>query len=328
LEFQFHPASGSGAVRSLVLGDRGEKAAVLLVGAAAVAALSLWVTVPAVVARALSEEASDALAKEGAAMATASRSVQMRAAGVAGRARDAGSMLSRIAFLYGIAPALWPRALNPEAGLLADSDPERLTATLPRFLVALERGRVLLSEREAADPQLAARTPAILPLGTEVFEPSVFFGPRVSPWTGAEEFFTGLAIAAPAGTPVLAPADGTVVFAGRVAPSARTRLWRYGNLVVLSHGKDGATLFGHLARIEARRGQRIRRGGRLGTVGSTGWTMFPSLHYELWRGAGGRLSPTDPRFGILDQRLGPADLSLEKMAATSAPGPVEPLPAR
>ena len=53
-----------------------------------------------------------------------------------------------------------------------------------------------------------------------------------------------------------------------------------------------------------------------------------ALFREFWRERDGALAPTDPRFAVLDRRLGPPDVSLEKMAATAAPGPVEPLPAR
>jgi len=328
VEFQFHPASRSGAVRSLVFGIRGETAAILLAAAAAFAAVSLWVTVPAVVAQALASSAAAAHSVETSAEAADIRSAAERTERLAGRARDAGSLLARIAFLYGVPPAEWPRGLNPEAGRLAGSDPERIANGLRRYLADLERGRALLAGREEADPSIAARTPSLLPVAGGLVEPAVLFGPRVSPWTGASEFFTGLELAAPAGTAVLAPADGTVLFAGRVAASMKSNWSRYGNLVVLSHGTAGRTLFGHLAKIEVRRGQRVARGARLGTVGTSHWTMSPSLHYELWRPGNAGLAPTDPRFGILDRRLGPPDLSLEKMAATSAPPPIEPLPAR
>ncbi len=328
MEFQFHPSSGSGAVRSLVLGDRGQKAAIASTAVAAIVALSMWVTVPAVAIRAVRDRPSDALVADSAAAREAFGVAEGRASAMSGRARDAASLLSRIAFLYRVAPSSWPKALNPEAGLLAGPPADAVATGLPRFLLALDRGLALLLENEAADPRLAARTPSILPLATELFEPAVVFGPRVSPWTGAEEFFTGLELATPAGSAALAPAEGTVVFAGRVKPKPSSRLFRYGNLVILSHGGGQATLFGHLAKIEVRRGQRIPRGGRLGTVGSTGWVVSPSLHYELWRERDGALAPTDPRFAVLDRRLGPPDVSLEKMAATSAPGPVEPLPIR
>ena len=327
MEFQFHPASGSGAVRSWKLRDRAQKAAILATGAAAIAAVSLWVTVPAVAMRAMRDRPLDAVEKDAAAARESHAIAERRAAALVDRARDAASLLARIAFLYRVPPGRWPKALNPESGLLS-GPPERAASQLPRFLIALDSGLALLAEREASDPKLAPRTPSIFPLGTELFEPAAVFGPRTSPWTGAEEFFTGLELAAPAGSFALAPADGRVAFAGRVKPRPGSRVWRYGNLVVVSHGAGQATLLGHLARIEVHPGQLVRRGQRIGTVGMTGWTVSPSLHYEFWRERDGALAPTDPRFAVLDRRLGPPDVSLEKMAATAAPGPVEPLPAR
>ena len=326
MEIQFHPASGSGAVRSWKLRDRGQKAAILAAAAAAAAAVSLWFTVPAFALRAMRDRPSEALAAETASARSAFGVAEDRAAAMVARARDAASLLARIAFLYRIPAESWPSLLNPEAGVLAGAPAEAVTAGLPRFLIGLDRGLHALAGKEAEDSGIARRTPSILPLATEIFEPAAVFGPRISPWTGAEEFFNGLELAAPPGSTVLAPADGTVVFAGRVRPRPDSRLWRYGLLVVVNHGGGQATLFGHLAKIEARRGQRIRRGERIGTVGATGWVVTPSLHYEFWRDREGGLAPTDPRFAILDRRLGPPDLSLEKMAATSAPGPLEPLP--
>lgn len=325
MEFQFHPAS-RGAVRRFTVGERGEKWAVVLAGAAALFALSLWVTVPTAVSRALGREESDALEREKAATARDSRELATRIEGLRQRALDAGDLLSRVAFLYRVPPARWPRRLNSEAGALAAQAPGALVDGLDRYVAALEDGRQILEGEEAAHPDLARESPSLLPLSGDLVEASALFGPRVSPWTGAEEFFIGLDLAAPSGTAVIAPADGIVAFAGRAPASSRSRLWRFGNLVILSHGGRGATLFGHLGKIDARRGGRVRRGQRLGTVGATGWAMSPALHYEYWRESGGILSPTDPRFGILDRRLARFDVSLERMEATSAPGPVEPLP--
>jgi murein DD-endopeptidase MepM/ murein hydrolase activator NlpD len=271
-------------------------------------------------------EHSASIADTTASVQKAYRDLAARAAGTRERALDAGDLVSRAAFLYGVAPAAWPRSLNPESGVLAAADPERLVPALGRYLVGLERGLALVAERESADPTLTATTPSILPLASDLVEPAVRFGPRVSPWTGTEEFFAGMDLAAPAGAPVIAPAAGTVVFAGRVPASVNSRLWRFGNLVVVDHGPAGATVFGHLAKVEVRRGERVRRGQRLGTAGTSGWTVSPGLHYELWRPGPDGLAPTDPRFAMLDLRLPGHDVSLEKMAATSAPGPLEPLP--
>lgn len=249
-------------------------------------------------------------------------------AGMRGRALDGGDLVSRVAFLYGVPVAAWPRSLNPESGVLSAGDPEALAQGLRRYAIALDRAVGLVAAREAADAALPRDTPSMLPLSTDLVEFASRFGPRMSPWTGTEEFFAGMDLAAPAGASVLAPAAGTVVFAGRVASAANARLWRFGNIVVLSHGAAGVTVFGHLARVEVRRGERVSRGGRLGTVGATGWAMSPALHYEYWRRSGGGLAPTDPRFAMLDLKLSQHDVSLERMRATSAPASVAPPPDR
>lgn len=336
MEFQLHPASPRGAVRRFAWNARGERWAAAAAGVAAALALSLFVTVPVLARRALwARRGSGATPR----LAVARRGwseLQSRAAGVRDRALDAGDRLSRIAFLYGVPLAGWPRSLNPEAGVLAGDDPERIAGGCDRYLASLEHARTLLETAEERDPELASRTPSLLPVRSELVEPSAFFGPRVSPWTRAEEFFPGIDLAAPAGSDVIAPADGVVLFVGRPKAKPISRLMRLGNLVVVRHGSAGVTLYGHLKQIDVRRGERVRRGQRLGTVGATGWAVSPGLHYEYWRpvnedGDGdrdgeGHLAPTDPRFAILDRRLGRRDASLEKMRATSAAGSLEPPP--
>lgn len=320
MQFQFHPASRRGQVRSLALKARGEKAVILLAAAAALALASLWITVPIVAVRSLRRDRAPSLGRDVDEARRDRRDLERRAEGLRDRAREAADLLSRIAFLYRVEPRQWPRTLSPEAGALSPEGVDRLAMGLERTLPSLERAREILETRESADAGLAARTPARLPLAGEVVEPAALFGPRVSPWTGSEEFFTGLDLAAPAGTAVVAPAAGTVVFTGKVAPSLRSSYSRFGNLVVISHGTAGATLFGHLGKIEVERGARVRAGERLGAVGASGWAASPVLHYEYWRGRGDALAPTDPRFAVLDRPMGPPGVSLEAMEATSAPG--------
>lgn len=327
MELQFHPASPSGRVRSFVLDARRERAAVALAGLACAAALSLWISVPTYALRAARRERAAAILAESVRVRRLWRDLEDRARASRDRALDAGALVSRIAFLSSVSPAGWPRSLNPESGVLAGKEePAAIAQGLGRYLAGLERGLALVEERAAAEPALALATPSILPIASDLVEPSALFGPRVSPWTGADEFFTGLDLAAPAGSAVIAPADGVVAFAGRITPTPGSRLWRYGNCVVLSHGSGAATFFGHLGKIEVRRGQRVRRGERLGSVGSSGWAISPTLHYEFWRRGAGDFGPTDPRFAILDRKLAGRDVSLEKMWATSAPGPLEALP--
>ncbi|HEX4440525.1 MAG TPA: peptidoglycan DD-metalloendopeptidase family protein [Thermoanaerobaculia bacterium] len=310
----------------MTLSERGERILLALAASGAALLLSLWITVPSAAARALRRERAAELVRDTADARAAGGDLEARVRGLRDRAADAGSLASRVAFLYGVPPADWPRGLKPESGLLAPSEPRALTEGIARYAAALDHAAEVLEGRERAAPGLAAVTPSVLPLTAELVEPSAVFGPRVSPWTGAEEFFDGLDLAAPAGTPVIAPADGTVLFTGRVAPSPHSRLSRFGTLVVLGHGPAGGTLFGHLGRLDVRRGQRVRRGERLGAVGNSGWAMAPTLHYELWRRSRGGLAPTDPRFAVLDRKLIDGALSLERMLATSSPEPGETPP--
>ena len=99
------------------------------------------------------------------------------------------------------------------------------------------------------------------------------FGMRQSPWTGESEFHRGLDISAQRGTPVRAPASGLVAFAGNSG--------EYGNTVILDHGRDLRSLYGHLQEIKVKNGERIERGDVIALTGNTGRTSGPHLHYEI-----------------------------------------------
>jgi murein DD-endopeptidase MepM/ murein hydrolase activator NlpD len=100
------------------------------------------------------------------------------------------------------------------------------------------------------------------------------FGRRESPWAaGSAEFHSGLDIAAKHGTRVIAPAAGTVVFAGRQAD--------YGVTLVIDHGNDLQTLYGHLSRTAVAVGQKVERGQVVASTGNTGRSSGPHLHYEI-----------------------------------------------
>ncbi len=99
------------------------------------------------------------------------------------------------------------------------------------------------------------------------------FGSRVSPFHEGIKFHEGIDIAAPTGTLIHAPADGIVTFAG----------WErgYGNLIIINHGYGLSTRYGHCADILVKKGQRVKRGQVIGTVGATGRATGPHLHYEV-----------------------------------------------
>jgi murein DD-endopeptidase MepM/ murein hydrolase activator NlpD len=148
-----------------------------------------------------------------------------------------------------------------------------VTAELDEVLTAVkeEGQRLQALERfmSRAGPVLAA-VPSRWPLRGHV---NSEFGRRRSPWSGDAEFHDGLDIGADSGSPVKAPAPGTVIFAGVRG--------NYGRTVILDHGGEVRTLFGHLEQIEVAPGQRVERGQRIAQSGNTGRSTGPHLHYEI-----------------------------------------------
>ncbi|HMU82654.1 MAG TPA: M23 family metallopeptidase [Leptospiraceae bacterium] len=99
------------------------------------------------------------------------------------------------------------------------------------------------------------------------------YGTRLDPFTNKQTFHGGMDLAAPEGTPVLASRPGKVVFCGN--------LGGYGNLVVLDHGHGYRTLYGHLKAFTVKRGAMVAAGAQIATVGSTGRSTGPHLHFEM-----------------------------------------------
>jgi murein DD-endopeptidase MepM/ murein hydrolase activator NlpD len=113
-------------------------------------------------------------------------------------------------------------------------------------------------------------TPSIMPTKGYL---SRGFGYQVDPFTGFNQFHSGLDIANRTGTPIYAPADGKVasvsVFSG------------LGKMIVIDHGYGLTTRYGHLSGYEVKVGQMVKRGDIIGRVGSTGYSTGPHLHYEV-----------------------------------------------
>lgn len=114
------------------------------------------------------------------------------------------------------------------------------------------------------------------------------FGTRISPFTGQKTMHKGIDVAAPMGTPIFAPADGVVIFSGAKAG--------YGNFIMVAHGYGVVSRFGHNAQNMVQPGQKVQKGDQIATVGMTGRSTGPHLHYEIL--VNGRYS--DPKKFILD----------------------------
>ena len=93
----------------------------------------------------------------------------------------------------------------------------------------------------------------------------------------------GIDLPAPTGTPVVAAADGEVVYSG-------DGIRGYGNLVVLQHPGDLLTVYAHNSELFVAQGQRVQAGDRIAAVGQTGRATGPHLHFEVREGQ----SPKDP----------------------------------
>jgi murein DD-endopeptidase MepM/ murein hydrolase activator NlpD len=123
----------------------------------------------------------------------------------------------------------------------------------PATYAALRRG--------APHSPLALRRPVHASIGDR-------FGPR------GNRFHAGLDFPASYGASVFAAAAGRVRRAGWSSGG-------FGYLVVLGHGHRVHTLYAHLSRIHVRRGQRVRAGTRVGSVGASGHATGPHLHFEV-----------------------------------------------
>jgi murein DD-endopeptidase MepM/ murein hydrolase activator NlpD len=99
------------------------------------------------------------------------------------------------------------------------------------------------------------------------------FGERIDPFNGEGAFHTGVDISSPFGTPIVAPADGTVITTSYVTG--------YGRTIMLDHGYGISTLYGHLSGFAVTEGESVRRGDVIGYVGSSGRSTGSHLHYEV-----------------------------------------------
>lgn len=120
-----------------------------------------------------------------------------------------------------------------------------------------------------------ASLPAIQPVSNKQLNRIASgYGMRIDPVYGTPKMHKGLDFTAPQGTPIYATGNGVVKVAGSTGNG-------FGNHVVINHGYGYETLYGHMYRIKARQGQRIKRGEVIGWVGSTGKSTGPHCHYEV-----------------------------------------------
>ena len=110
-----------------------------------------------------------------------------------------------------------------------------------------------------------------------VTKPPDFIYPVNPPWTVSRHFslyHEGVDFPKRTGHPVLATADGTVIYTG-------SRFRSYGKVIIIEHEKKWASLYAHLSKIGVQRGSFVRKRQKIGEVGNTGRSLGPHLHFEL-----------------------------------------------
>ena len=101
------------------------------------------------------------------------------------------------------------------------------------------------------------------------------FSLKVDPAQGLRRIHHGVDIPAPKNTPIKAAASGRVVVADT---------WRgYGKVIIIDHGDGWISRYAHMSKFDAKKGDRVSKGQRIGRVGATGNATGPHLHFEIRR---------------------------------------------
>ncbi|MFH1758803.1 MAG: peptidoglycan DD-metalloendopeptidase family protein [Pseudomonadota bacterium] len=171
-----------------------------------------------------------------------------------------------------------PLIAREEEVSILDKERNRLVSRLHHDLLNLrqeffqrEKSLQELQEFLQAQKSFLLATPSLWPVLGRVS--SRFGDTRLSPSSGGTRPHKGIDISAPLGTMVVAPADGVVNFAGRES--------EYGRLICLEHGHGYSTMFGHLKDLFVKTGEKVIKGQTIGTVGMSGNSTGPHLHYEV-----------------------------------------------
>lgn len=122
-----------------------------------------------------------------------------------------------------------------------------------------------------------AAVPAIQPILNESLNMLASgYGMRIHPILKVRKMHKGVDFAAPKGTPIYATGDGVVI-------SVKTVFGGYGKHIEIDHGFGFITRYAHMNEFKVKRGQKVKRGDLIGTVGNTGSSTAPHVHYEIMK---------------------------------------------
>ena len=118
------------------------------------------------------------------------------------------------------------------------------------------------------------RLPLVTPIEHGLYHSTSGFGYRVDPFTGRVAFHAGADMAGEFGTPIMATLQGKVIFSGQRGP--------YGLCVDIDHGRGIRTRYAHLKTSLVKPGDLVQFRQKIATMGSSGRSTGPHLHYEIW----------------------------------------------
>jgi len=175
------------------------------------------------------------------------------------------------------AEALPPTPTAPVASAPVATTAAAKSAKTPEQIEAETEAAVAAAEaaKEAGPAAGAGKGPFVWPVQGKVI------GAFGSSTEGLKN--DGINIAAPAGAPVLASADGTVAYAGN-------ELRGFGNMILIRHDGGYVTAYAHNASLLVKKGDKVKRGETIARVGQTGAVFGPQLHFEIRKGT----QPVDP----------------------------------
>ncbi len=124
--------------------------------------------------------------------------------------------------------------------------------------------------------KMLAAIPSIRPVRNLTRNIKLFsgFGMRLHPIHKIRKMHWGIDFSAPKGTPIYATGDGKVI-------AVKSRKSGYGNHVIISHGFGYKSLYAHMYKVDVKVGQKVKKGEVIGSIGSTGTSTAPHLHYEV-----------------------------------------------
>ncbi len=174
-----------------------------------------------------------------------------------------------------------PTTAERAAAFRLDID-DLVTGAEPAIAVAERPARPVVSPARALPATVAVAGPTTRSSGAFLWPVKGNIVRRFGPGNSGERN-DGIKIAVPLDTPVLAAADGTVAYVGSAIPAL-------GGLVIVKHGGNLATVYGHASQLLVQRGQAVKRGQTLALSGNSGFADRPELHFEVRQGR----TPVDP----------------------------------